>query len=105
MSMVTPSQKIIPHMSSLSSERATNPKLCTVHDLAARLGVSECWVYRHVNELPHLRVGRVIHFYDSQILGLQFPSRASEYAPPVEENCMKPERLKMGFRRYQRGSV
>lgn len=84
----------------MSNETATNNTtntqpvpLLDVPAAAKLLGVSQSWVRRHVNELPSLRLGRLIRF-DSASLSDTICARKS----------LKPERTVMPSR-YQRGSV
>jgi integrase len=72
--------------------------LLTVKNCAQTLGVSESWVRRHANDLPSVRLGRLIRF-DSALLLRQFQGKQSL------GNRLRPERKIMGLRRYQRGSV
>jgi integrase len=65
------------------------------------LNVSETWLYRHRRELPHFRVGRAIRF-DSALLLRHFQAKY----PARTGSRPNPEgRIRMGLRRYQRGSV
>lgn len=65
---------------------------------AAKLfGVSPSWVRRHINELPAIRLGRLIRF-DRQLLSEQVRARIES------GKSLKPERIDMLFR-YQRGHV
>jgi excisionase family DNA binding protein len=41
--------------------------LVTVKELAQHLGVSSNWVYRHMANLPHSRVGKFYKFTPSDI--------------------------------------
>ncbi len=81
-------------------------KLRTVRELAEYLGVSPCWIYRHIGELNGVRVGRVLRF------GWQLDSKA--LTPPIkglgailfeQEKSSLLRKRAIGFRRYQRGSV
>jgi integrase len=73
------------------------PRVLTAGETAALLGVSESWVRRHRNELPLLRVGRLIRF-DPFLLSQLTQARMQS------GKSLKPERNSMLFR-YQRGYV
>jgi len=73
------------------------PRALTACETATLLGVSESWVRRHRNELPLLRVGRLIRF-DSFLL-LQLTQARMQSG-----KSLRPERNSMLFR-YQRGYV
>ena len=78
---------------------ASGVTLLAVREAAALLDVSECWVRRHLGELPAVRVGRLIRL-DLALLLRQFQGRRES------GNRLKPERtISMGCRRYQQGSV
>lgn len=78
-----------------------NPSSLSIADAARELRVSESWLYRHKNELPHTRVGRLIRF-DALLLRRHFQSKY----PVRTGNRLNPERRnEMGLKRYQRGYV
>jgi integrase len=72
-------------------------KLLSVRDAATRLGVSECWVRRHLAELPVIRVGRLVRF-DPMLLLEKFSGTMQGGKP------LRSERAPM-LSRYQRGYV
>ena len=76
--------------------------LISVREAATRLGVSECWVRRHVRELPSVRVGRLIRF-DLALLVRQFHGTSDG------GNRLEPEGItlmvKRKQKRYQQGSI
>jgi integrase len=77
------------------------PAFLTIRESAMILGVSECWVRRHVRELPVVRLGRLLRI-DSALLLRQFQSKYSS------GNRLKPEgerQMTLQLRRYQRGYV
>lgn len=76
---------------------APDSALLCVAEVALRLGVSECWVRRHIAELPVIRVGRLIRF-DSSLIHRQFSGRIAV------GKSLRPER-KLMTSRYQRGYV
>jgi integrase len=71
--------------------------LITVKECAERLGFSECWVRRHLAELPVVRLGRAVRF-DAALLSEQI----RENIP--SGRSLKPERKPM-LSRFQRGYV
>jgi integrase len=73
----------------------------SIGESAALLGVSESWVRRHVQELPVVRIGRLLRI-DSALLLRQFQGKQSS------GNRLKPEgglQMTLQLRRYQRGYV
>jgi excisionase family DNA binding protein len=78
----------------------TERALLTVPEAAERLGVSQCWVRRHVSELPAVRLGRLVRF-DSLLLGSRFRGISAD------GNSRKPESVGdvLPFRRYQAGYI
>ncbi len=38
-----------------------------VDEFACRIGKTVDWVYRHVGEVPHVRIGRSLRFTDSDV--------------------------------------
>ena len=86
------------HRRVLILQSADNSRaLLSVADVADLLGVSDSWVRRHINELPAVRVGRIIRF-DAELLSEQLRARIES------GKSLKPERTTMLFR-YQRGHV
>jgi integrase len=72
-----------------------------VREAANLLGVSECWIRRHVAELPVVRLGRLLRF-DPTLLLRRFQCRHSP------GNRLEPEgtgNMSFRLRRYQRGYV
>jgi excisionase family DNA binding protein len=66
--------------------------LVTVEQAATFLGVSWSWIRRHLNQLPHVRVGRLIRFDADQL-------RAT-----LTTKALEPKRITMP-NRFQRGGV
>ena len=56
--------------------------LLTVDDVAALLKVKKSWVYEHLDQIPHVRLGRYVRFEFSAVS--QFVQRQRKnYAGPV----------------------
>ena len=68
-----------------------------MNEAADVLGVSSCWIRRHMAELPVTRVGRLVRI-NSELLREQFSGTMRNGKP------LKPERKSM-LSRYQRGYV
>jgi excisionase family DNA binding protein len=49
---------------------APTEQILTVPEVAARLGVSPEYVYRHANDWDHLRFGRTIRFTETQVAAI-----------------------------------
>jgi integrase len=75
-----------------------NPSLLDVHETAELLNVSESWVRRHKNELPILRIGRLVRF-DSVLLLRKISGNVASSGKSLGR---EPVLLQ---RRYQKGSV
>src|SRR5271170_5520605 len=91
-----PTQEGLPEV---RSDVTVPPALLDVRQTAAQLGVSECWVRRHVKQLPAVRVGRLIRF-DSALLLRKFQGSVSG------GNRLKPEgKAPMVKRRFQKGML
>jgi Phage integrase, N-terminal SAM-like domain len=73
------------------------PRLLDIPAAADLLAVSTCWVRRHLAEIPHERLGRLIRF-DPVLLSRWLKERMQG------GKSLKPERAPMPSR-YQRGSV
>jgi len=93
---VSPTQEISPEA---RAEGTVPPALLDVRQTAALLGVSECWVRRHMKQLPAVRVGHLIRF-DSALLLRKFQGSVSG------GNRLKPEgKAPMVKRRFQKGML
>lgn len=77
-------------------------KLRNVAEVAAYLGVSRCWVYRHAQRLEPVRVGRLLRFAWEIDPILQSPPASTL---EIEESIAPQGKIRFGFRRWQRGSV
>ena len=66
--------------------------LLTVEEAATFLGVSTSWIRRHLNQLPHFRVGRLIRF------------KAVQLRATLATKALEPKRRTMP-NRFQRGGV
>lgn len=77
--------------------RPAAQKLITVKEVSQALGVSQCWVRRHITELPVIRVGRLVKF-DAALLLAKFSGTMQDGKP------LRSERAPM-LSRYQRGYV
>jgi len=78
-------------------------QLITVREAAEFLGVSESWVWRHIAELPAVRVGRLVKL-DRSSLHRQFAvkSQLGNRMEQKGDTCMFHAALKT---RYQSGRV
>lgn len=47
--------------------RSSPQSLWDVEDVATRLAVRPRWVYEHLSELPHYRVGRYVRFEAAEV--------------------------------------
>jgi excisionase family DNA binding protein len=41
--------------------------LMTVHDLATFLNVKQSWIYGHMREIPHYKIGSLVRFDPAQL--------------------------------------
>jgi excisionase family DNA binding protein len=63
-------------------ESTLHDELLTVDELAALLKVKKSWVYEHLDQIPHVRLGRYVRFEFSAVS--QFVQRQRKnYAGPV----------------------
>lgn len=68
-------EKIVP-LNESNSNQISNT--LTTEQLAAYLGMSIQWVYKHTNELPHLKMGRKTLFLKTEIDEWRIEKRESK---------------------------
>jgi len=62
----------------------TEPRLHPADYVAGYLGKSTKWVYRHIDDLPHRRVGRSIRFTDDDIRQIVENAAANPAGEPTK---------------------
>jgi hypothetical protein len=73
--------------------------LLTVSEAASLLNVFECWVRRHIHELPVVRLGGAVRLDSALLL------RQTQGKLPAGNRLKTGEKMGLQLRRYQRGYV
>jgi excisionase family DNA binding protein len=56
---------------------AVNERLLTVEEVAERLQVPRTWVYKHLDKIPYIKLGKYLRFEPSQLDSLLHVLRRS----------------------------